>query len=577
MLLFKEVRDEKGNVTHIETSLKGHQLLNAAKLNKCNAFSNEERKIFGLTGKLPYEVETLEQQAARIYKQNHEMSNNLQKNIHLTSLRDMNETLYFKVVGDNIKEMLPIIYTPTVGEAVEHFSLEMRKPRGLYLSFPEIDRVDEILDNRLNQFVKLIVATDGEGVLGIGDQGVGGMNISIAKLNVYTLCGGIHPHHVLPMQLDVGTNNEKLLNDPMYLGWRHERIEGDKYYDFIDKFVTAVHKKFPHIYLHWEDFGRENARTILNKYRDKICTFNDDIQGTGAVTLATVLAGIKANDEEITDQRVVILGGGTAGCGVADQIKAAMMKHGLSEKDAAARFWIVDRQGLLMSDMNNLTFFQEPYARSRDDISNWKLTDANNIQLVDVVKNAKPTILIGCSTVTGAFTEEIIKFMDSYTPNHPIILPLSNPTSKAEQTPTNILKWTNGKALIGTGSPFAPVDFNGREYVIAQTNNALVYPGIGLGITTSLAKHVTDELIWTACSTLSDNSPAIKDKSKPLLPDLKDVRKVNREIGIAVAKRARKDGLARIDDSLDIETEIDKNMWEPKYYDYKLVDEVQCK
>ncbi len=573
MLYFKEIRDQHDKISHIETAMSGFKILNAAKLNKGSAFSEKERIDFNLIGKLSCAIETLEQQANRIYHQYLEKANNLQKNIYLNTLHDTNETLFFAVISQHLKEMLPVIYTPTVGEAVERFSLELRKSRGLYISYPEIEHVEMILENRLNPDVDLIVVTDGEGVLGIGDQGIGGMDICIAKLAVYTLCGGIHPHHVIPIQLDVGTNNKKLLDDPMYLGWRHERISGKEYDDFISQFVTAVQKKFPHVYLHWEDFGRDNARKNLNRYRDHMCTFNDDMQGTGAVTLACILAGVKATQTEITDQRVVIFGGGTAGCGIADQIKDAMIRSGLTEQQANQRFWIIDREGLLINDMKGLLFFQEPYARTREELTNWEVANSKNINLFDVVRHVKPTILIGCSTVTGAFSEEIIKEMAKNV-HQPIILPLSNPTSKAEATPQNIIQWTDGRALIATGSPFGPVDYNGKTYEIAQSNNALVFPGLGLGVICAKAARVHDNMIWAACSTLSDHAPVLKDRTKPLLPDINDARMISRSIAIAVAKQAIQDGLANIDEKSDIEEIINNAMWQPQYYPYvKVTDD----
>ncbi|MCW5588505.1 MAG: NAD-dependent malic enzyme [Legionellales bacterium] len=573
MRTFKEIRDTQGNVTHIETTLTGSNLLNTAKLNKGNAFSIEERIEFNLEGKLPLHVETLEQQSRRFYAQYLEQAKNIQKNIFLNALRDSNETLFYHLVGKHIKEMLPILYTPTVGEAVERFSLEMRKPRGLYISYPSINMVDSILDNRLNPEVDLIVVTDGEGILGIGDQGVGGMNICTAKLAVYTLCGGVHPHRVLPIQLDVGTNNQKLLDDPMYLGWRHHRVSGEQYDHFIDQFVTCVQKKFPNVFLHWEDFGRENARRNLERYRDKMCTFNDDMQGTGAVALACILGALKASNQELKNQKIAIFGGGTAGCGIADQICSALIRAGLTEKEARQRFWIIDRDGLIMQDHANVFSFQAPYAHERNEVADWKLENSDNIKLLDVIKYAKPTILIGCSAVAQAFTKEVITTMGSYC-ERPIIFPLSNPTNRVEAIPQDITLWTEGRALIATGSPFAPVIYNNREIPIAQSNNAFIFPGLGLGVICTRAQRLTDNMLWAACNALSENAPILTDKQGSLLPDLEDARKISRKIAIAVGEQARKDGVAGIDDTVNIENQLNYHLWKPIYHRYEKVDRI---
>src|SRR3990167_5268369 len=380
MLSFKMIRNGKGHISHYEVSAIGKHLLTTAKLNKGNAFSYDERHIFKLLGKLPASEETLEAQADRMYTQYQELPTPLQKNIFLNSLHDNNETLFYKLVGCHLKEMLPIVYTPTVGEAVKHFSLELRDPRGLFLSYPDKDKLEEMLANRLNKDVDLIVVTDGERVLGIGDQGIGGINISIAKLMVYTLCAGVNPHRVLPIQLDVGTNNQTLLNDPMYLGWRHERLSGKEYDDFIDLFVKAIQKKLQNVYLHWEDFGRDNARKNLERYRFKMLTFNDDMQGTGAVTLACVLSSVQAIQQTLSKKRVVFFGAGTAGVGIADQICAAMMREGISEEEARQNIWLIDRPGLLIED-SDLLDFQKPYAKSRKLIQNWQVANPKNITL----------------------------------------------------------------------------------------------------------------------------------------------------------------------------------------------------
>lgn len=569
MYKFKLIRNDKGEIDHIDTDLSGQHLLAAAKLNKGCAFSQEEREHFDLTGLLPYQVETLEQQSARMYVQYHEHHTILGKNIYLNVLHDYNETLFYKLVSEHLEEMLPVIYTPGVGEAVQRFSLEHRKPRGLYISYPDRDRISTILDHRMPPIVDLSVVTDGEAVLGIGDQGIGGINISNAKLMVYTLCGGINPHQVLPIQLDVGTNNPHLLNDPMYLGWRHERLTGQAYDDFIDEFVTAMKKKFPGIFLHWEDIGRNNARRILNHYRDSMCTFNGDMQGTAVVALACVLAGATASGIPLSDHRIVILGAGTAGIGIADQIYNAMLRVGLDTADACKRLWLVDQPGLLTKN-NVLLSFQLPYAREPTELSQWVLHHSPKIDLYDVVKNVKPTILIGCSTATGAFSEEIVKLMASQV-ERPIIMPLSNPTSLSEAEPGDLIKWTKAKAIIATGSPFPDVYHDGKSYRIAQSNNALAFPGVGLGAIAVKAKHINDNMLWAATTALAECAPINQDKMSPLLPKLAEAKMISMRVALAVAESARRDGLTTIPDNVDLKQLIKNQVWEPRYYPYRKI------
>ncbi len=564
MLKFNSKRDKKGHRIRIETSLCGSELLNTPKLNKGSAFTNKEREAFQLTGKLPDRVENIEEQIKRVYGQYQQIESNLEKNIFLNNLHDSNEVLFFKLISKNLVEMLPIVYTPTVGEAVQNFSLEFRRSRGLYIDYPHQDQIEKILENRLNPDVNLILVTDGEGVLGIGDQGVGGMDISIAKLMVYTICSGLDPNHLLPIQLDVGTNNKKLIDDPNYLGWRHERISGKEYDQFIDKFVSAVMKKLPGTFLHWEDFGRENAHKNLQRYRQTLPSFNDDIQGTGAITLACVLSAVNASAADLAKQRVVMFGAGTAGVGIADQIAAAMMQHGLSEQQARQCFYLIDRQGLLLTNSEGLLDFQQPYARNPEEVADWQLDKTEEIQLLDTVRNAKPTLLIGCSTVHGAFNEAIVKEMTKHN-EHPIIFPLSNPTSLAEAEPKDILNWSQGKAIIATGSPFKPVEYNGTRHTIAQCNNAYVFPGIGLGVVACKATQVTDAMIWTACNTLANESPAKENITLSLLPDLTEVLPICQKIALAVAEKAREEGVAGIDNDADLEQAIRLASWQPEY------------
>lgn len=560
---FRVVYDKWGNITRIETSLKGYDLLNRPKLNKSCAFTHEERDQLGLNGLLPYQVETLDQQVARMYEQYQEHHSNLGKNIYLNVLHDYNEILFYKLVSQHLEEMLPIIYTPTVGEAVQRFSLEHRKTKGLYISYPDRDKIEKILENRLPPEVDLSVVTDGEAVLGIGDQGIGGINISIAKLMVYSLGSGINPYRVLPIQLDVGTNNFNLLNDPMYLGWRHERISGQAYDDFIDQFVEILTKKFPHILLHWEDVGRENARRILQRYRDRICTINGDMQATGVIALACVLAGVSASSIPLHDHRIVIFGAGTAGIGIADQIYEAIRRMGLGEQEARSRFWLVDKQGLLTNQVPLLAF-QRPYARNSSESKDWKLAHPPQINLADVVAYVHPTILIGCSTVGGAFTKEVIESMKEKI-ERPIIMPLSNPNALSEATPENLLQWTDGKAIIATGSPFANVIYQDKSYRIAQSNNAFAFPGIGLGAIISKAKHITDDMLWAATQALSQCAPIQQDKMSPLLPKLSEVRMVSLTVAAAVAEKAKEQGLAQIPEHTDLKEKIMNTTWEPHY------------
>ena len=568
MLKFKLIKDTSGKIQSIETPLMGNDLLNTAKLNKFTAFTRKEREIFGLLGKLPERIETIDEQVLRAYVQYQEQDSNIAKNIYLNALHDRNEILFYKLLSEHIKEMLPIVYTPTIGEAVEKYSLELRRSRGLFISYHDQDCIEKMLENRINPEIDIVLVTDGEGVLGIGDQGVGGMNIAIGKLMVYILCGGIDPLRTLPVQLDVGTNNEKLLKDPFYLGWRHNRIEGKEYDQFIDKFVLAVRKKLPNAFLHWEDFGRENARKNLFRYRDKMATFNDDMQGTGVVALACILAGVKAMNTTLADHRIAILGAGTAGAGIADQIDAAMIQAGISSEKARKQFWLVDKAGLLMKNTPDLQPFQQPYARSPEDVKNWALENQHQISFYDVVKNAKPTIIIGCSTVHGAFNEKIIKEMLTYT-KHPLVFPMSNPTSRSEAEPADVLAWSNGQALLATGSPFEPVNYRGKPITIAQANNAYVFPGVGLGVIAAKATRVTDAMLMAAADTLSDCAPAMHDKSASLLPDLNEVQSVSKKIALAVAEKAREEGVVGVANHVDLKKKIEEIFWEPKYYPYQ--------
>lgn len=565
VLKFTRVLDEKTGHEWIETSLRGKSLLTQSMLNKGTAFTREERETLGLLGKLPFEIESLSQQVERARYQYQRYPSVLQKHIYLNNLHDKNEVLFYKLCSEDILEIFPMIYTPGVGSAVKEFSHEFRQPRGIYIAYPDMDKIEEILENRAHPYVELFVVTDGEGVLGIGDQGIGGMDIPIAKLIVYTLCG-VDPFKTVPVMLDVGTDNQTLLNDPMYLGWRHKRVRGKDYDEFVERFVTAIRDKFPESFLHWEDFGRENARKILELYEDKHCSFNDDMQGTGVVTLAALLAAIAATDVPLKNQRVVIFGAGTAGVGIADQLCDAMIRGGMSQQEACQAFWLIDKNGLLMQDSSGLTEFQKPYAKLKEDIQGW--TQTTTLDLETVVRHVQPTILVGCSTVRGAFTEEIIKEMAAHVAK-PIIFPLSNPTENCEAQPVNIIHWTDGKALIATGSPFDPVEYQGKKYIIAQCNNALSFPGIGQGVMAIKASKLTDNMLYAASLALSEMSPAMLDPTKPLLPGFKDIRKIAIAVATSVAKQAQEDGVARMPYDGNVAELISKNLWVPEYVPIK--------
>ncbi len=569
MLDFKLVRDKTTGEAWIETSLNGKPLLTTPQLNKGTAFSERERHEFGLTGKLPTRIETLEEQVARSYHQFTSHLTQLKRNIYLHDLHDSNQVLFYALARTNLNEILPTIYTPIVGTRVKEFSHEFRKARGLYITLQDINDIDEILDNRSNPEIDLIVVTDGESVLGIGDQGVGAMDIPVAKLMVYSLSGATDPNRTLPILLDVGTNNHSLLEDPLYLGVRHQRVSGKPYDEFIAAFIKSVKHKFPKVFLHWEDFGRENAHRNLNFYRDEICSFNDDIQGTGAVSLAALKAAIKINHSTFADQRIIIFGAGTAGTGIAEQIVAAMRRQGLNEAETRKRFWLIDKPGLITEATAEVTLEQKYFARSLSEIQNWKVTDTSHISLLDVINHIKPTILIGTSGRAGAFNQEIIRAMAQHV-ERPIIMPLSNPTDYAEAAPEDLLQWTDGKALIATGSPFPDVNYNGNNYKIAQCNNSLVFPGIGWGVMAVKASKLTDDMLWLASEILAENSPILQDPTAPLLPLLDCMESIARKIAFAIAKNALENGLAG-ETQTPLEQLIDQQAWYPHYYPFRRI------
>ncbi|ALZ62494.1 putative NAD-dependent malic enzyme 2 [Bacillus cereus] len=558
----------------LETTLRGAEVLSTPLLNKGVAFTQNEREELGLKGLLPPAVLTLEEQARRAYEQFSSQPDDLLKNVYLTALHDRNEVLFYRILTDHLREMLPIVYTPTVGVAIQRYSHEYRKPRGVYLSINDPSGIEEAFTNigATAENIDLVVVTDGEGILGIGDWGVGGINIAIGKLAVYTAAVGIDPSRVLPVILDVGTNREELLNNPFYIGNRHPRITGEAYDEFIDTFVQAVNKQFPKALLHWEDFSSRNARKILDKYRHDVCTFNDDIQGTGAVSLAAVLSAVKASGVPLSEHRVVVFGAGTAGIGIADQVRDAMVRVGVSEEESYKRFWCIDRNGLVTDNMEDLLDFQIPYARKEAEVSGWKQNDV--IGLAEVVKHVKPTILIGTSTVAGAFKEEIIKEMASHV-ERPIILPMSNPTPLAEAKPADLIEWTEGRALVATGSPFEPVTYNGVTYVIGQSNNALIFPGLGLGTIVVRASVMTDGMFAAAAEAVA----SMVDTSQPgapILPEVEELRNISEMVAIEVAKVAVAEGVARVNLSdNDIKMAVQEAMWKPEYRQIKAVEKVR--
>ncbi len=563
MLNFKIIEEDGKKI--LLTSISGKALLTIPQLNKGTAFSEQERIDFGLIGKLPPRIETLEEQVARAYLQYCSQENEILKNNYLTYLLNVNQVLFYKLISVYTEEMLPKIYTPVVGNAVEQFSQRFFQPRGLYICYEDQDQIETILNNRSNPNIELIVVSDGEGVLGIGDQGAGAMAIPVAKLMVYTAFGGIDPNITLPIMLDVGTNNKTLLNDPLYLGWRHPRISGTDYDIFINKFVSAVKKSFPKVFLHWEDFGSYNSYNNLANYRYEICSFNDDIQGTGVVTVAAILAGITETQSSLADQRIVVFGAGSAGMGVTDSIYKTMVLQGLTPEEARTKFWLIDRPGLLTTDMDNYTKAQMPFLRHQEEVKNWNIKDINHISLLEVIENVHPTILIGCSTVGGAFNQTIVETMAKYV-ERPIIFPLSNPTEKAEAKPADLIEWSQGKALIATGSPFPDVDWQGQTYPIGQCNNYFAFPGIGLGVIVSQAKQVSEAMLNAASRALSEST---LNQPGRLLPTLHQLEHTSRAIAKAVAQVAIQEGLAGIPNTTDLDELINQQVWKAHYLPYK--------
>jgi malate dehydrogenase (oxaloacetate-decarboxylating) len=560
---YEFLRTPEGSVLRVRA--RGTAVLATPILNRGTAFTPEERRALGLVGLLPEGVSTIDGQLRRVYAQFQRQPDPLAKNVYLANLRDRNEVLFYRLLSEHLAEMLPIVYTPTVGMAIERYSHEYRRPRGVFLSVDRPELVEESFRNYGlgPDDVDLIVATDAAGILGIGDWGVGGIEIAIGKLAVY-IAAGLHPRRVIPVMLDVGTDNPALLEDPMYLGARHARVGGRRYDEFVEAYVRAATRLFPHALLHWEDFAAADARRILRRYADRCCTFNDDMQGTAAVVLAAALAAARASGTRMADQRVVIHGAGTAGTGIADVLRDVMVGEGLAPEEATRRFWCLDRDGLLTDDRaDRLLDFQRPYARPAAEVAGWRRAGAEQgPSLAEVVGHVHPTMLVGTSTQAGAFTEAIVREVAAHV-ERPVIMPLSNPTSRAEAAPADLIAWTDGRALVATGSPFDPVTHDGVSYRIAQANNALVFPGLGLGVAVAKARRVSDAMLAAAADAVAGLADA-STPGAPLLPPVDRLREVSATVAVAVAAAAAAGGLAQValDDPVQ---QVHQAMWQPAY------------
>ncbi|MBK0167408.1 NAD-dependent malic enzyme [Klebsiella sp. S69] len=545
----------------------GSLLLEAPLLNKGSGFTKAERDAFNLHGLIPSSVETIEEQSQRAWQQFLDIKSDIARHIYLRNIQDINETLFYYFVEHYLPEMMPIIYTPVVGLACEHFSEMYRRARGLFISWEDRFNIDDVLHNASRQNIQVIVVTDGERILGLGDQGIGGMGIPIGKLSLYTVCGGISPECTLPIFLDVGTNNSRLLNDPLYMGWRHPRITGEEYFEFIDLFIRAVKRRWPDVLLQFEDFAQQSAMPLLERYRDELCCFNDDIQGTAAVTLGALMAASIATGRRISEQTVVFLGAGSAGCGIAEQIITRMVAEGLSDSEARGRIYMVDRFGLLTDNMTDLLPFQKQLCQPHIGLKDWQC-EHDVCGLLDVIRCAHPTVLIGVSGQPGLFSEAAITEMYRHC-QHPIIMPLSNPDSCIEARPEDILSWTEGKAIIATGSPFNPVLWQGEYYPIAQCNNVYIFPGVGLGVLICNARRVTEGMLMAASNTLAEYSPLVAHGSGPLLPDISDIQMVTKNIAIRVAQAAQRDGVASELSEELLWEKVEINFWHPEYRQYR--------
>ena len=544
----------------------GPALLETPLLNKGSAFSAEERNSFNLTGLLPHNIETIEEQSLRAYHQLRSFTSDMDKHIYLRNIQDTNETLFYHLVEQHIEEIMPLIYTPTVGQACEKFSQIYRRKRGLFVSYAERHQIDDILQNATKQNVKVIVVTDGERILGLGDQGIGGMGIPIGKLSLYTACGGISPAYCLPILLDVGTNNQQLLDDPMYMGWRSPRISGDEYNEFVDLFIQAVKRRWPEALLQFEDFAQENATPLLNKYRDQLCCFNDDIQGTAAVSVGTLIAACLNKGQKLSEQKIAFLGAGSAGCGIAEHIVRQMQREGLTEAQARSQVFMVDRYGLLTDSMTELQKFQVPLVQKESDIAHWD--KSNKLGLAQVVQQGGVTVLFGVSGQKGLFTQEVIEALCANT-EHPIVLPLSNPTTRVEATPQEVMNWSRGKAIIATGSPFPPTTFNGQTFEVSQCNNSYIFPGIGLGVLAVQATSISDNMLMAASQALADISMEYQKAPGAILPPIKVIREISEKIAYAVAVQAVEDKLALPDTAENLQRRIEANFWLPEYCHYR--------
>ncbi len=546
-------------------SLRGRELIDEPLWNKGTAFSPEERARLGLYGLLPPHVESLDEQVARAYEAYGGFETDLERHVFLRTIQDANEVLFYRVVIDHLAEMMPMIYTPTVGLACQRFSEIYRRPRGLFVPYPHRDRLEEMLRNYGCDEIEAIVVTDGERILGLGDQGAGGMGIPIGKLSLYVACGGIHPKNTLPIVLDVGTNNEERLKDPHYIGWRHERITGDEYVAFVDGFVDAVKRVWPKVLLQFEDFAFQHATPLLERYRDQLCMFNDDVQGTASVALGTLFSAVAAAGSTLRDQTVAILGGGSAGCGIAEQIVAGMVEEGLSDREARDRIYIVDRPGLLHDGMTGLSAFQEKLRQPQARVGGWTRSGPDGgITMLDVAQQAEPSVLIGVSGQPGLFTENIIRAM-AKNAERPIVFPLSNPTSRMEAAPSDVIAWTDGRALVATGSPIDPVSHDGRSFPIAQCNNTYIFPAVGLGVLASGAARVTDEMMRAAARSLGASAPTSTDPTGALLPPLPEIRRVSRDLAAAVGAMAQSQGHAPKTSPEELRRRIDQRFWDPAY------------
>jgi malate dehydrogenase (oxaloacetate-decarboxylating) len=545
----------------------GPSLLETPLLNKGSAFSKEERGSFNLTGLLPPRFESIDEQAERAFRQYSCFQTNINKHIYLRAIHDNNETLFFKLVQNNLAEMMPIIYTPTVGDACEQFSDIYRSSRGLFISYEDRFNIDDMLRNATKNKVKVIVVTDGERILGLGDQGIGGMGIPIGKLSLYTACGGISPAHTLPVMLDVGTNNQKLLDDPMYMGARHKRIDQDSYDEFLELFISAVKRRWPNVLLQFEDFAQPNAMPLLQRYKDRICCFNDDIQGTASVTVGTLLAACRSKGSKLSELNVAFVGAGSAGCGIAEQIISQMMNEGLGAEQARSQVFMVDRFGLLTQGMGELRDFQQKLVQSNEAIAEWDIA-GEFASLVEVMHGAKPDILIGVSGQAGLFTEKVITAMKSHC-DMPIIFPLSNPSRQVEATPSQVINWTQGQVIIATGSPFDPIEYQGKTFPIAQCNNSYIFPGVGLAVVAANISRITDGMLQVASETLAAASPLANGESDELLPPLTSIAQLSRDIAFAIAKVAYKQGLALELTDDELLAKIEHNFWKPEYRQYR--------